>query len=74
MQRISISYTLKWQLKSDHKYKWSTCGKLFNAKTGRLKRKVLNGGSIGYWIGRKFYTLDKLRESIEVIPRVICPF
>jgi hypothetical protein len=69
MNTISVNYTLKWQLKFDNKYKWTECGKLFNANTGRMKRKVLNGGSIGYWIGKSFYTVDNLRKQIELIPK-----
>jgi predicted lipoprotein len=74
MQTISVNYTLKWQCKFDNKYQWSECGKLFNANTGRMKKKVLNGGSIGYWIGRTFYTVDNLRKEIELIPKNKLPF
>ena len=69
MNTISVTYRLKWRLKTDHKYQWSECGKLFNVSRGRLKRKVLNGGSIGYWIGTKFYTLAQLRQQLELIPK-----
>lgn len=71
---ISVTYALKWQLKFAHQYKWSKCGKLFNSKTGRQLKKVINGGSIGYWIESKFYTLDNLREHLEFIPKQECPF
>ncbi len=57
MNTISITYNLKWRLKFDTKYQWSECGKMFNVNSGRLKKKVLNGSSIGYWIGVKFYKL-----------------
>jgi hypothetical protein len=71
---ISITYRLKWRLKFDHRYQWSEDGKLFNVCRGRLKKRVLNGGSIGYWIGNKFYTLDNLRSSLELIPKEKLPF
>lgn len=74
MNSISISYALKWRLKFDHKYQWSECGKLFNLCRGRMKKKVLNGGSIGYWIGRDFYTLHDLRKELELIPKEDLPF
>lgn len=74
MDSVSVNYSLKWRLEFDHKYKWSICGKLFNTNTGRIKKKVLNGGSIGYWINNKFYTLDNLRKHLELIPIEICPF
>lgn len=74
MNTISIKYTLKWRLKTDHKYQWSICGKLFNVQRGRMKKKVVNGGSIGYWIGTEFITLDNLRKQLELIPREKKPF
>ena len=74
MNTISINYRLKWQLKFDHKYQWSECGKLFNVSRGRMKKKVLNGSSIGYWIGKQFYTLDNLRLQLELIPKEKLPF
>jgi hypothetical protein len=73
MNTISVNYHLKWQLKTDTKYKWSVCGKLFNTQTGRMKKKVLNGSSIGYWIGRDFITLDNLRKDLQLIPKQSIP-
>ena len=69
MNTISINYRLKWRLKTDHKYQWSECGKLFNVSRGTMKKKVVNGSSIGYWIGTKFYTLAQLRQQMELIPK-----
>lgn len=74
MNTISINYALKWQIKGNEKYKWSTCGKLFNTHRGRMKKKVVNGGSVGYWIGGKFFTLANLRSQLELIPKQDCPF
>jgi hypothetical protein len=74
MTSISVNYALKWQCKFAPQYKWSKCKKLFNTRTGRQIRKVLNGGSIGYWIAGDFYTIDKLRDSLELIPKQHCPF
>lgn len=74
MNKISISYALKWWLKTDHKYQWSECGKLFNVQRNTMKKKVVNGGSVGYWIGSTFFTLDKLRSDLELIPKVKLPF
>lgn len=75
MQTISITYDLKWQLKSYPNYKWSTCKKLFNTKTGRQIKKTLNCRSVGYWISGKFITLNNLRKDLELIPKKeYCPF
>ncbi len=71
---ISVSYSLKWQIKGYTHYKFTKCAILFNCKTGRIKKQCLNGGSIGYWIDRKFYTLPQLRSKLEKIPKDIYPF
>ena len=74
MERTSITYDLKWQLKHLPYYKWTVCGKLINMRTGRRIKKTLNGGSVGYWIASKFYTLKSLRGQLEKIPKNNCPF
>jgi len=74
MNSISINYSLKWRLKDHHNYQWSECGKLFNTKTGRILKKTLVGYSSGYWIGKKFITLNNLRDQLELIPKIKTPF
>ena len=37
---------------------------LYNLKTGRIKKQTINVRSKGYWIGRKFYTLNKLKPLL----------
>ena len=74
MDSISIRYSLKWQHKTHTHYQWSNCGKLFNVKSGRQVKKVLNGGSIGYWIAGNFITLKELRSQIQSIEKEYCPF
>ena len=39
MQTISVTYDLKWQIKDNEKYKWTSCKKLFNTQTGRQIKK-----------------------------------
>jgi hypothetical protein len=68
MQSISINYDLKWRHKQHHNYRWSSCGKLINIKTGRKIKKTVNGRSVGYWIKGKFFTLTTLRTQLEKIP------
>lgn len=66
MQTIVIkkTYKLKWQFINDHNYKLSECGVLINTKTNREIKKVINGRtSIGYWIGRKFYSLKMIKKN-----------
>jgi hypothetical protein len=74
MITISNNYSLKWRYKLDHKYQWSECGVLINVKSGRVVRKILNGGSVGYCINGRFISAKKLRSEIELIIKEDCPF
>lgn len=67
MQSISINYTLKWQFKNFTHYKITTCKKVINCRTKKIKKACMNGGSIGYWIEGIFITKSKLNEHIELI-------
>ena len=68
MNSVSVTYDLKWQYNKYTYYKWSKCGKLFNTRTGRQIKKVVNGRSVGYWIKSKFITLKNLKKDLELIP------
>lgn len=74
METISISttYTLKWYINDT--YKVSTCGNVFNVKRGVKLKRVLNGGSVGYWIGKEFVTLKELRTRLKKIEKTKLPF
>ncbi len=74
MHTFTITYTCKYQLSFDNNYKWSTCGKCFNSKTGRMIKQIMKGGSIGYVIKGKFYTLKFLRTKLVKIEKDYCPF
>ena len=71
---IQVTYTAKWQLKDYSYYKWTTCKKLINCKTGQEIKKVTKGFQVGYYINRHFISLKVLRNSIELIKENDCPF
>ena len=74
---ISINYTAKWQLKSNPKYKWTTCRKLVNTLTGNEIMKTRNGNGIeaGYYIDGRFIKCCDLKNEIELIPiKELLPF
>ena len=54
-----------WLLKGIDGYGFGSDKKLYNIKKGVEKQMKLNGSTRGYWIGRKFYTLEKLRPLFE---------
>jgi len=74
MPTITKSIVFKWKLDFADHYQWSTENKLYNLKTMREIKKTLNGYSIGFWIGKKFYTLDNLRKRLIKIEKIKCPF
>jgi len=74
MTTVTKSITFKWKLSFNDNYQWSTENKLYNVKTMREIKKTVNGYSIGYWIGKKFYTLENLRKQLVKIEKLDCPF
>lgn len=74
MNSISITYTLKFELDFAPEYKWSEDKKCFNEKTGRQIKQVYVGGSIGYCIRGKFYSLKFLRLHLKKIEKIKLPF
>jgi hypothetical protein len=61
---ITVPYTLVWTLDFDDNYGWTKCGKCFNIKRQKELKQVTQGGSIGYNIRGKFYTLKKLKKHL----------
>jgi hypothetical protein len=74
MNIISINYTCKYRLKFAKNYWWTTCGKCYNTQRGKLIKQVYNSGCLGYNIKGKFYSLTKLRDELELIPKEKYPF
>lgn len=68
---ISNTYSLKWQINEN--YYITKCSKVINLKRGIILKKCLNGGVIGYWINKKFVSLDQLNEISKPI-KINCPF
>lgn len=74
MKSISITYALKYQLKNATNYQFTTDKQCFNVKSGRRIKQTYCGGSIGYCINGKFRSLKSLRNELEIIPKIDCPF
>lgn len=75
MQTITVEYKLKWRIKGKENYCWTTCKKLFNTQRGNEIKKTLKGLTPGYWIGKEFVALSKMKERVELIPKKeILPF
>lgn len=74
MNSISVTYTLKYQLKSATHYQFTTDNHCFNIKSGRKIKQTYCGGSIGYCINGKFRSLTSLRCELQRISKEDCPF
>lgn len=73
---ISVTYTIEivWFIKSIEGYGFGKDKNLYNLKTCRQIKQSYNGGSIGYWIGKNFYTLKKLKFLLYKPSKDYCPF
>jgi len=70
---ISNNYNLKWNVLGYPNLAITSCSKLINTRTGKIKKKCLNGGSIGYWLDVK--TFKKLDDINKIaIKKQHCPF
>lgn len=67
--KLVNNLNLKWQIKKLPYYKWSECKKLINTRTGKEIKKTINGGSIGYWIGKAFIPITSMSNMVELIPK-----
>ena len=64
MQAITVTYTLFWVLDFAEEYGFTRCGKCFNIKRGKELKQAPQGGSIGYNIRSKFYTISRLKKHL----------
>jgi hypothetical protein len=74
--RISLDFTCKWTVKNNENYVFTENPKmLVNLKTNNVINQITKGGSIGYIINSKFYTLTKLKTIlIKIKQKEILPF
>ena len=74
--QISIVYLLKWELKSNTNYKFTSCRKLVNCKSGKevKKTKLGNSNQMGYYIDGVFIKYYDLKKDIQKIEKQTTPF
>lgn len=60
---ISLNYTIEivWLIKGFESYGFGKDKNLYNLKTERIIKQSYNNGSIGYWLNRKFFSLNKIK-------------
>lgn len=73
--RITLTFTCKWTIINNENYVFTESPKmLVNLKSGKIINQITKGGSIGYIINSKFYTLTKLKTMLVKIKHNEIPF
>lgn len=65
---------IKFELSGIDGYVFCSDKKLYNAKTSRIIKQTINNRRIGYWIGKRFYSLKQLRPLLIKPNKTNCPF
>ena len=71
MPTIYKPIEIKFEIVGFETYGQAVDGKVYNMKTSREIRSVINNGSIGFWFGKKFRVASKLRKRLIINN---CPF
>jgi len=74
MYSIINHYAIEWIIVGYAQYRVTSCGKVINIRTGRILKRTINNRSVGYWIGKKFYSLKSLRVKLQRISKETFPF
>jgi hypothetical protein len=76
MPSFTIIKSLKqtYHIQGYEGYSFCDNKKLYNLKTGREIKQTINGGSYGYWIKGKYFTLKKLKPLLKRPENFECPF
>ena len=66
---ISITYTIEivWEIKNNPNYGFGKDKKLYNFITKREIKQTINNRCIGYWLGKKFFSVTFLKENEMLI-------
>ena len=71
MVTIHKPIEIKFEIVGFETYGQTNDGSVYNIKTGRQIRSVLNNGSVGFWFGRKFKSTSSIRKRLI---KNDCPF
>lgn len=74
MNTFSVTYSIKYVISFADYYVFNQYKECYNLRTNRRIKKVRKGGSIGYVIKGKFYSLTTLRKYLAKPKKEECPF
>lgn len=72
--KVICAIEIKWVISGFDLYGFGDDKNLYNLKTGRRLRQSYNSRSIGYWLDKKFYSLNKLKPLLKKVDKTISPF
>jgi len=72
----SVIYTIGivWEIRGFGGFGFGSNKRLYNLKTGRERKQSINNGTIGYWFGKKFVSIKRLRLLLYKPKQKLCPF
>jgi hypothetical protein len=62
---IVNSIRIKWYIEGFDNYAFGEDKKLYNIQRGKEINEKVNGGSMGWWLGRKFMIKSRLEPLIR---------
>jgi hypothetical protein len=71
---ITIEIQIIWFIKGIDNYGFGNDNYLYNLIRCKRIKQSMNNGSIGYWLGKKFYSLNKLKPLLYKKRHIILPF
>ena len=74
MKSITYTIEIKWNIIGYDNYGFGRDKCLYNLKTKRKLKQSYNSGSLGYWFGKKFYSLSKLKTMTQKPLKEFCLF
>ena len=65
---------IRWEIFGFPGYVFGDDKNLYNKRTGRKIKKTINGRSMGYWLGKKFLSINKLKYLLKRPEKIEIPF
>lgn len=65
---------IKWHITGFDNYAFGENKKLYNLLRGKEVKQKVNGGSIGWWLGKKFITQKSMKPLLTIPKYFDVPF
>lgn len=71
---VSQQIKIKWYIEGFETYAFGEDKKLYNLLRGKEIKQKVNGGSVGWWLGRKFLTYKSMKPLLTIPKYFDVPF